>query len=234
MKTIPYFEQVAEVLSPLNPRPMKTYRGKDISDLENIKVEIMEQKMRCFEADKLDRIVLLKNDIADGSFVVWVIAIVPNDEYPLPTFFSEILHRMSDIKVRADFYPQADCVQDWDYFEKFMMPMEPVWEKHKDLEGAGMERLAWARVLGSPFHAFGKFPVNDTIKKTAVDITIDYLKLYVKLWQETEKADRTYMAALNKRKELILQRFSEKDPARGPLEKTLGKEKSDRLMELLF
>jgi hypothetical protein len=120
------------------------------------------------------------------------------------------------------------------YFEKYMMPMETLWKKCMELEGAGIERYPWVRVMKSPFYAYGKFKLDETIEDTVLDITVDYLKLYVKLWSETEKGDPTYMAPLNERKKSILQTYRERDPGRGPLEKTVGEEKAHRLIALLF
>jgi len=140
---------------------------------------------------------------------------------------------VSDVKVRVDFHPLADCARDMVYFERYLMPMETIWEKYKDLEGVGIERRPWARVLASPFYTFGKFH-EENIEYTALDITIDYLKLYVKFWSEAEKGDQTYMDSLNERKRAILQTFREKDPGERPLKKTLGEEKAHRLLDLLF
>ena len=233
MKTIPYYEKMMETLSPLNPRPMKTHRGEGITEFERIETEMMIYEMRCFEADKLDKITTIKADIAGGGFIVQATIIVPTDEYPLPIFGSEILQTESHISLRVDFYPLADCARDMGYFERYMTPMEPVWEKYKDLEGVGMEKRHWAKVLASPFYTFGKLH-QENIADTALDLTVDYLKLYVQFWSETEKAEQAYMTSLNERKRAILQIFREKDPGEKPLKKILGEEKAQRLMELLF
>jgi hypothetical protein len=234
MKAIPYFERLVEALSPLKPRPMKTYRGKDITELGRIEVEMMSRDMRCFEADKLDKIVSIKADIMGGKLIVWATNIVPTDEYPLPIFTSELAQAASHVSLRADLHPLADCARDKDYFEKYMMPMEDIWKKYRDLEGAGIERYPWVRVMTSPFYAYGKFKYDETIEDTTLDATVDYLKLYVKLWSETEKGDPAYMTSLNERKRAILQTYRERDPGQGPSRKALGEEKSRQAMELLF
>jgi len=234
MKTIPYYEKIMETLSPLNPRPMKVYRGEDITELERIEVELMVYEMRCFEADKLDKITTIKADIAGGGFIVQATIIVPTDEYPLPIFGSEILQTESHISLRVDFYPLADCARDMGYFERFLMPMEPIWKECKDLEGAGIERHAFARILTSPFYGYGKFKYDETIEDKSLDITLDYLKLYAKLCSETEKGDPAYMSTLNKRKEAMLQIYRDWDPGRGPLKRTVGDEMAHRLVSILF
>jgi 15,16-dihydrobiliverdin:ferredoxin oxidoreductase len=233
MKVIPYYEQIMETLSPLTPRQMKTYRGGDITEFERIETEMMIYEMRCFETDKLDKITTIKADIAGGGFVVQATTIVPADEYPLPIFGSEILQAEGYISLRVDFYPLADCARDMDYYERYMEPMEPIWEKYKDIEGVGMEKRHWAKVMASPFYTFGKLH-QENIEDTALDLTIDYLKLYVKFCSETEKSDPTYMTALNERKRSMLDIFRERDPGEKPLKKILGEEKAHRLIDLLF
>ncbi|MBW1838508.1 MAG: hypothetical protein JRI49_01125, partial [Deltaproteobacteria bacterium] len=152
MKTIPYYDRIMETLSPLNPRPMKAYRGEDITELERIEVELMVYEMRCFETDKLDKIVTIKADIMEGKLVIHAMNIMPHDEYPLPIFTSEIIQAVNQVSLRVDFIPLADCAMDMDYFKRFLMPMEPIWKECKDLEGAGIERHSFARILTSPFY----------------------------------------------------------------------------------
>ncbi len=234
MKTIPYYDRIIETLSPLNPQPLKTYKGENLADLERIEVELMVHEMKCLEADKLDKIVSIKADIMEGKLIIHAMNIMPTDEYPLPIFTSEIIQAVNQVSLRVDFIPLADCAMDMDYFKRFLMPMEPIWKECKDLEGAGIERHAFARILTSPFYGYGKFKYDETIEDKSLDITLDYLKLYVKLCSETEKADPAYMSTLNKRKEAILQIYRDWDPGRGPLKRTVGDEIAHRLIKILF
>lgn len=235
MKTIPFFEKIIETLSPLNPQPMKTYRGEDITQFEKIETEMMTHDMKCFEADKLDKIITIKADIMGGKIVVWGITIVPTDEYPLPLFTSEIVQAVNHLSLRADLIPLADLARDMEYLDKYMVPMEGIWKKYKDIEGIGRERYLWHMVMLSPFYTFGKVKYDiEDIEEKSLDITIDYLTLYTKLWAEAEKADPAYMESLNGRKRSILKTMMEKDPGEGPLKKALGAEKAHKILSLLF
>jgi len=235
MKTIPFFEKIIETLSPLNPQPMKTYRGEDITQFEKIETEMMTHHMQCFEADKLDKIITIKADIMGGKIVVWGITIVPTDEYPLPLFTSEIVQAVNHLSLRADLIPLADLARDMEYLDKYMVPMEEIWKKYKDIEGIGRERYLWHMVMLSPFYTFGKVKYDiEDIEEKSLDITIDYLTLYAKLWAEAEKADPAYMESLNGRKRSILKTMMEKDPGEGPLKKALGAEKAHKILSLLF
>jgi len=179
MKAIPFFEKIIETLSPLNPRPMKTYRGEDITQFEKIETEMMIHDMKCFEADKLDKIITIKADIMGGKIIVWGITIVPTDEYPLPLFTSEIVQAVNHLSLRADLIPLADLARDMEYLDKYMVPMEEIWKKYKDIEGIGRERYLWHMVMLSPFYTFGKVKYDiEDIEEKSLDITIDYLTLY--------------------------------------------------------
>ena len=234
MKTIPYFDRLLETLAPLNPRQVKTHRGEDISDLERIEVDMMTYDMKCFEADNLDKIVGIKADIMDGKLVIHAMNIFPNDECPLPMFTSEIIQAANHVGLRVDLIPLADFALDMDYFHKYLMPLEDMWKICKDKDGAVFERHHWARALSSPFYGYGKYKYNDTIEEESLDITDEYLKIYVKLWQEVEKPGQAYMAPLNKRKRAIIDIYKEWDPGRGPLKSTVGDELADRIMDVLF
>ena len=183
----------------------------------------------------MDKIVTLSTDIMDGKIFVYGTTIVPTDEYPLPIFTSEIVPAVNHLSLRVDFIPLADCARDLDYMEKYMMPMEDLSEKHRDIEGSGIERYTWQRVMLSPFYSYGKYKYTiENIEETAMQITIDYLKLYIKLWSGVQKADPGYMKLLNERKRVMLNTMMENDPGEGPLTKGFGKETAHKILSLLF
>ena len=140
MKNLAYKEKIIETLAPTNPKPMTTYRGDDITQFEKIETEMMVHTMQCFEADKLDKIVTIKADIMGGKLIVWATTIVPTDEYPLPLFTSEVVQAVNHLSFRVDLIPLADCGRDVEYLEKYVAPIEPSWEKYKDIEGMRTEK----------------------------------------------------------------------------------------------
>ena len=235
MKDLAYTDRIIEALAPLNPKPMTTYRGDDITQFDKIETEMMVHTMQCFEADKLDKIVTIKADIMGGKIIVWATTIVPTDEYPLPLFTSEVVQAVNHLSFRVDLIPLADCGRDMEYLEKYVVPIEPIWEKYKDIEGMRTEKYLWHRVQLSPFYTFGKMKYDiENIEERLLDITTDYLNLYVTFCSEAEKADPSYMELLNGRKKDMLKIMLENDPGEGPLKKALGKEKADKLLALLF
>lgn len=235
MKTIPYFEKIFNTLKPLNPKPMKQYHGEDISQFKKIETEFMTQELHCFEAEKIEKIISLKAEIMGGKIVVWGTTIVPDDEYPIPLFTSEIVQAVNHLSLRVDLIPLADCGRDMDYLQKYMIPMEEIWVKYKDIPGMGIERYLWQRVMLSPFYTYGKFKYDiENIEEKALEITLEYLNLYTKFWSEAEKADPVYMELLNGRKRAMLKIMMENDPGEGPLKKAFGEDTARKILALLF
>jgi hypothetical protein len=122
-----------------------------------------------------------------------------------------------------------------EYLEKYMAPMEEIWKKYKDIAGMVTERYLWQRVMLSPFYAYGKCKYDiENIEEKALEITMEYLKLYTKFWAEAQKADPAYMELLNGRKRAMLKTMMENDPGEGPLKKALGEETARKILALLF
>jgi hypothetical protein len=235
MEKIPYYDRIVEALAPLNPQRMTEYNGEDITDVEEIKLEMMTQQLRAFKADKITKILTLTTEVMDGKIVVYGTTIIPEDDYPLPIFTSEIVFTATHLSLRVDLIPLADLARDEEYLEKYMMPMEDLWKKYKNIEGAGIERYVWQRVQLSPFYTYGKYKYDiENIGEKALDITLEYLDTYIKLWDEVQPADPGYMKALNKRKEIMLKTMLDNDPGEFWLKQSLDDHTAHKVLALLF
>ena len=235
MKKIPYYENIIKALAPLTPQRMTEYNGEDITQFEEIKIEMMTQDLRAFKADKIEKIVTITTEVMGGKIIVYGTTIIPQDQYPLPIFTSEIVLTGNHLGLRTDFIPLADCARDLDYLEKYIMPMESLWKKYKDIEGSGIERYTWQRVMLSPFYAYGKYKYSiENIDEKALEISIEYLKLYTKLWAEVQPADPGYMELLNDRKKIMLKTMLDYDPGEMWLRQSLDQETAHRILALLF
>ena len=74
----------------------------------------------------------------------------------------------------------------------------------------------------------------ENIEEKALEITIEYLKLYTKLWADVQPADPGYMELLNDRKRIMLETMLENDPGEFWLKQSLPQETAHRIMALLF
>jgi len=235
MEKIPYYDQIVEALEPLSPQPMTEYKGEDITQYNEIKTETMTQSLRAFKADKIAKILTLATEVMGGKIVVYGTTIIPEDDCPLPIFTSEIVFTATHLSLRVDSIPLADLAMDADYLEKYIMPMEDLWKKYKGMEGAGIERYVWQRVQLSPFYTYGKYKFElENIGEKALAITMEYLDVYVKLWENVQPADPDYMKQLNERKRVMLHTMCEYDPGEFWLKQDLGEEKAKKILALLF
>jgi hypothetical protein len=235
MKKIPYYDRIVEALAPLNPQRMTEYNGEDITDVEEIKLEMMTQQLRAFKADKIAKILTLTTEVMDGKIVVYGTTIIPEDNYPLPIFTSEVVFTATHLSLRVDLIPLADLARDEEYLEKYIMPMEDLWKKYKGIEGAGIERYVWQRVQLSPFYTYGKYKYDiENIGEKALDITLEYLNLYTKLWADVQPADPDYMKALNERKIVMLKTMLDNDPGEFWLKQSLDDHTAHKILSLLF
>jgi len=234
-KQIPYYEKIMKSLEPLFPQAMTEYNGEDITQFHEIKTEGFTQHLRAFKADKISKILTLTTEVMGGAIVVYGTTIIPEDNYPLPLFTSEVVFTATHLSLRVDLIPLADLTMDEPYLEKYMMPMEDLWKKYRKIEGAGIERYVWQRVMLSPFYTYGKYKYSlEDIDKKCLDITAEYLDLYVKLWKDVQPADPGYMERLNERKKVMLKTMCEYDPGEFWLKQDLGEEKAKKILALLF
>ncbi len=235
MEGIPYYDRIVEELAPLNPQRMTEYKGEDITDVEEIKLDMMTQQLRAFKADKIAKILTLTTEVMGGKIVVYGTTIIPEDNYPLPIFTSEVVFTATHLSLRVDLIPLADLARDEEYLEKYIMPMEDLWKKYKDIEGAGFERYVWQRVQLSPFYTYGKYKYEiENIGEKALDITLEYLNLYTKLWADVQPADPDYMKALNERKIVMLKTMLDNDPGEFWLKQSLDDHTAHKILSLLF
>jgi hypothetical protein len=115
------------------------------------------------------------------------------------------------------------------------MPMEDLWKKYNGIEGSGIERYVWQRVMLSPFYSYGKFKYEiENIEERALECTIEYLKLYTKLWADVQPADPGYMELLNERKRIMLKSMLENDPGEFWLKQSLDEKTAHKIIALLF
>lgn len=214
---------------------MTAYNGQDITGFHEITTDMMTQRLRAFTADKLEKILTLATDVMGGKITVYGTTIIPQDAYPLPLFTSEIVYTATHLSLRVDCIPLADLAVDAAYLNTYIMPLEGLWKKCKDLEGAGIERYVWQRVMLSPFYTYGKYDYAlEDIEKKALDITLEYLALYAKLWAAVRPAGPAYMARLNERKKSMLNTMREYDPGEFWLKKGVGEETARKILALLF
>jgi hypothetical protein len=85
--------------------------------------------------------------------------------------------------------------------------------------------MNWFRTLTSPYIITTEAEATPENQERLLDLTLDYLKVYIDLWKKEEPSPPEYMKELNARKEAIRITFQERDSIGDMmLTRALGKE----------
>ena len=88
-----------------------------------------------------------------------------------------------------------------------------------------MRSMNWFRTINSPYLITTEPEATRENQERLLNLTLDYLKVYIDLWKKEEPSSPEYMKELNARKEAIRKTFEERDSIGDMmLTKTLGKE----------
>ncbi len=85
--------------------------------------------------------------------------------------------------------------------------------------------MDWFRAVSSPYIITTECDATKENQGKLLDLTLDYLKVYIDLWKKEEKSPPEYMKELNARKKAIRKTFEERDSIGDMmLTKAIGKE----------
>lgn len=225
----PYVEKMEEALKVFNGKIMDTYRGYDLTPLIDIKGEGLTSSFKyLYKAPKLEKIAFTFHSFRD-KLMSYATIIWPDDEHALPIYSSYWAESAKGSFFIIDFYPLADCICDRTYMERYLEPLEDIYGKGQDyFPGLSGRSGNWFRALMSPYCLTGDFsPSTKDTQNKIMDLTFEYLKIYIELWKKDEPRSEEYMKPLNARKEAIRLNFKEKDPGGYMMEKAVGKELAD-------
>ncbi len=87
-----------------------------------------------------------------------------------------------------DLYPQADCIVDLPYMERYLDPLEDAYDKGlKNFSERGTRDPNWWRAFSSPYALTADFgPSTKQTQENIISLTSDYLEVYYDLWKKDE------------------------------------------------
>ena len=179
-KPQPVVETIWPILSKLNPKPMTTSEGQDVTDLQEMRAPIIEGTELCFSADKIGKLVISVIVIMKGLNCAWL-CICPNDDYDFPIFELDLFEYPDIVFFILDMHPLRDLAVDTWYREKYLDPVEPIWKKYLDLNDP-QHKYDWLDALFSPYSICGHHkPADDKRSNIArmLECTVKYLEYYV-------------------------------------------------------
>ena len=221
----PYGEKVEELIKEFGGTVMETYRGHDIKPLWKQEGEGYTGYKYLYKAPKIEKIAYgvgyFREKLMSSALIIW-----PDDEHALPIYSSYWADSAKGSFFIIDFYPLADCIRDIPYMDKYLAPLEDIYEKGlQDFPPSKVRSMNWFRALMSPYIITTEADATMANQEKLLNLTRDYLKVYIDLWKKEEPSPPEYMKELNARKEAIRIIFQERDSIGDMmLTRALGKE----------
>lgn len=221
----PYSEKVQELVKEFGGTLMEEYKGYDIKPLWDQKGEGYTGFKYLYKAPKLEKIALgvgcFREKLMSYAVMIW-----PDDNHALPIYSSYWAESAKGSFFILDLYPLADCIRDLPYLEKYLSPLEDIYNKGlDDFPPSKVRSENWFRTLNSPYLITTEADATKENQDKLLKLTLDYLKVYLDLWKKEEPSTPEYMKELNGRKEAIRKTFEERDSIGDMmLTKAIGKE----------
>jgi len=222
-----YDEEISKILKKFGGERMETYNGEDVTPLWDLKGEGLAWSFKyLYAARKLEKIVHAVQSYKDKLMVYGTI-IWPDDTHALPIYSAFWAESAKGSFFLLDYYPIADCICDIPYMEKYLEPLEDIFNKGIEYypnQGTG-RNPNWYRALLSPYAiAADIFPGTKEDQNRILELMTGYLNVYHSLWEKDEPRDPEYMKHLIARREAMRKNLREKDPGGFMMEKAVGEE----------
>ena len=222
----PVVETLWPILAKLNPKPITTDLGEDITDLQEMRVPIMQGCELFFSTDKIEKLHIAIVVIMKNINSAWV-EVTPNDDYDFPIFELDLFEYSDKAFFLLDMHPLRDLVIDAWYREKYLDPVEPIWKEYPDLNtGKSVTASALSSFL-SPYSIIGIHkPADDMRSNMArmLECATKYLEYYVDnvVAKAEPVEDPERKAFVIKKKQAMRAYYRTKDPTVAQMSKQLG------------
>jgi len=232
-----YDEDIGKILKKFGGERMETYNGEDITPLWDLKGEGLAWSFKyLYAAPKLEKIVHAVQSFKDKLMVYGTI-IWPADTHALPIYSAFWAESAKGSFFLLDYYPIADCICDIPYMEKYLEPLEDIFNKGIEYypdQGPG-RNPNWYRALLSPYAiAADIFPGTKKDQNRILELMTGYLNVYHSLWEKDEPRDPEYMKPLIARREAMRKNLRDKDPGGFMMEKAVGEKVAELSIKAYF
>lgn len=223
----PYGEKLQEMIKEFGGTLMEEYQGYDIKPLWDQKGEGYTGYKYLYKAPKLEKIALgvgaFREKLMSYALMIW-----PDDDHALPIYSSYWADSAKGSFFILDLYPVADCIRDLTYLDKYLAPLEDIYDRGLDaFPPARVRSENWFRVINSPYLITTEAEATAENRDKLLTLTVDYLKVYIDLWKKDEPRPAGEMKELNARKNAIRDTFRARDSIGDMmLTRAIGKELS--------
>ena len=217
----PYPQKTWPLLKDLGLKKLEEIEGEDLRVLqEGITKPMIKGAFRHFYNDKIEKLahmwVLISGSIAGGMWMGW-----PNENYDYPALVMAWEESKKRLHIIIDLMPMVDVVEYESYREKYLDPIEPVFNEYKDLIGPP-STYRWFRAQLGPYNIFDG-PSGQ--RERALTCQMEYIKHWAELVKNAEPMeDGPYKEYVNKRKRTIQLQLRQRDPLGSVLIRTMGEE----------
>jgi hypothetical protein len=232
----PYEEQMTVVLNKFGGTMMDTYGGEDITPLRDLKGGGLTGSFKyLYAAPGLEKIVFGVQTYRE-KLKTYTTLVFPDDHHALPVYSSFWAESQKGSYFIIDLYPTADCICDLGYMEKYLRPLEDLYDEGKKyFKGDSIRNPDWFRALISPYCISTEVsPSTKDSQDRILQLMTGYLDIYYRLWESREPCDDDYMRPLNARKTALRTVLKENDPGGIMLENAVGHELAELTLKALF
>ena len=124
----PYVEKVEEMIKEFGGTVMEEYRGYDIKPLWDQKGDGYTGFKYLYKAPKIEKIAFGIGCFRE-KLMSYALIIFPDDDHALPIYSSYWAESAKGSFFIIDFYPLADCIRDLPYMEKYLTPLEEIYDE---------------------------------------------------------------------------------------------------------
>ncbi len=223
----PLVETVWPILSKLNLKPMTTdLGGEDVSDLQEIRVPIMEGAELFFSTDKIEKLAIAVIILTKRIASAWV-EVTPNDDYDFPIFEVDLFEYSDNVFFLLDMHPLRDLVMDPWYREKYLDPVGPICKKYQDLNSGKYQTASALSSFLSPYSISGLHkPAVEQRSNIArmLKCLVEYLGYYIDnvVANAEPVSDPEGKAFVVKKKQAMRAYYRTKDPTIARMSEELG------------
>jgi hypothetical protein len=123
-----------------------------------------------------------------------------------------------------------------EYVEQYLAPLEDLYEKGAKIFPERFGRSPeWFRALVSPYCLTADFaPSTKKTQDAILELTLEYLAIYIDLWKKDEPRDPAYMKPLIQRRNAIKTIFIKNDPGAKMVQVAAGHETAELSIRLSF
>jgi len=231
-----FYDEIIKVVDKFGGKKMEIYNGEDVTPLWDLKGGGLVWSFKyLYAVPKLDKIAITVQSFRD-KLMIYGLNIFPADEYALPLFICTWVESAKGSFFLIDFCPTADCICDIPYMEKYLEPLEDVYNRGlKHYHEISTRSPNWFRAINSPYFINADFsPSTKETQDRLLGLAVDYFKIYYSLWEKDEPREAEYMKRLNDRKRAIRLNFREKDPGGGMMEIAVGKKLAALSIKAVF